>query len=112
MIYLIDFPGWEEDCPVEGAYKMATFRRDWRTMGKLEDAEGQHWYHFWYARGKNHREEDGMIVCDIKDPVNKWFINIESLEDLLMITEKLGEIKLRPPSKEFIGLFPIIDLFD
>lgn len=111
MIYMIEYPGWEEP-GIKGAYQEKTFRKDRRTMGSLEDAQGQHWYPLWYARGKNHREENGMIVCDVKEPVTCWFVQIEDMMELLELAGELGEIKIRPPSKEYFGSFPIIDLFE
>lgn len=113
MIFLIDFPEFmfEGTPPFEKAYKMPTFRRDWRTIGTIAEAEGCYWYPLWYARGRNHREQDGMIVCDVKEPVEKWFIEVKTLEDFLGLVEKHGALKIRT-SNEYIAEHPIIDLFD
>ena len=112
MIYLIEFSDWNKEPPsIEGAYKEYTTRRDWRTMGSLEHARSRHWFNSWYDKGINHREENGMIVCEIREPVSKWFVKIDSLEQLADIIDKLGCIKIRS-SNEYMGNFPIIDLFD
>lgn len=54
-------------------------RLDYRTVSTLAKAEKQHWYRQWFDRGKNHREEHGMVVCDV--PRSMWTIEIDSLED-------------------------------
>jgi len=45
-------------------------------------------------RGVNHREENGMIVCEKKQKEKQWVIEINSLEELIKFQEKNGEIMI------------------
>lgn len=58
----------------------------------LEKAKTKKWYQEWYDKGINHREENGQAVCDWKTKYKARVINIDSLEELIQLQEKLGEI--------------------
>jgi len=46
----------------------------------------------WYQQGTNHRVEDGRIKRDFIE--DRWFVSINSLEDLLSFSDKYGKIIL------------------
>lgn len=65
---------------------------DYRTVSTLEKAKGKVWYKEWISSGKNHREEDGMVVCDKKEKSKQWVVNLNTLEDLVAFQGKYGAI--------------------
>jgi GTP:adenosylcobinamide-phosphate guanylyltransferase len=67
---------------------------DIRTVKTLEEAKTKNWYKDWYNNGINHREENGNIICERKNRYFKRVININSLEELIQLQERLGEIKI------------------
>ena len=92
-----------EKAPVKGAVHERFLRIDVRApckrpneipayRGKPED--------WWYAEGTNHRKILGPrggvqgIARDFPDGSDGWFIEINSLDDLIMFTDKHGHIIL------------------
>jgi len=67
---------------------------DYRTVKSLEEAKKKVWYKDWLKGGINHREEDGMVVCDKKEKARHWVIEINSLEELLAFQSKYGSIMI------------------
>ncbi len=65
---------------------------DYRTVRSLEEAKKKVWYKDWLKGGVNHREEDGMVVCDKKEKSRHWVVEINSLEELLAFQSKYGSI--------------------
>jgi len=65
---------------------------DYRTVKTLEEAKKKVWYKDWIKGGVNHREEDGMVVCDKKEKSRQWVVEINSLEELLEFQSKYGSI--------------------
>jgi hypothetical protein len=65
---------------------------DYRTVKSLEEAKKKVWYKDWVKGGVNHREEDGMVVCDKKEKSRQWVVEINSLEELLEFQGKYGSI--------------------
>ena len=45
---------------------------------------------WWYKKGKNHRIIDGWITRDLD--YSDWFIDINSLEDLVNLQKKYGDL--------------------
>lgn len=46
---------------------------------------------WWYKEGKNHRIIDGEIARDFPDS-EAWFVDINSLEELLVFQKKYGSL--------------------
>ena len=65
---------------------------DYRTVKSLEKAKGKIWYKGWFEDGENHREEDGVVVCDKKEKVKRWVVEINSLEELVEFQSRHGAI--------------------
>jgi|SRR5208283_19044 len=65
---------------------------DYRDVKTLEEAKGKIWYKDWIADGKNHREENGTIVCDKKEKTKQWVVELNSLDELLAFQSKYGDI--------------------
>jgi hypothetical protein len=42
--------------------------------------------------GENHREENGMVVCDKKEKSKQWVVTFNSLEELIDFQRKYEEI--------------------
>lgn len=67
---------------------------DYRTVRTLEEAKKKVWYKDWLEGGTNHREEDGMVVCDKKTKEKQWVIDIDTLDELIEFQSKYGEIMI------------------
>ena len=66
---------------------------DSRNAKTLEEAKKKPWYKSWFEQGTNHREENGLVVCDRlhqETPCNT--IEVNSLEDILGLVNEEGEI--------------------
>lgn len=88
----------ESKKPCDEAEEIALTPLDIRDVKTLEEARGKIWYKSWFESGENHREENGMVVCDKKVKVNQWVINTGTLEDLLAFQEKYGDIVISDSS--------------
>jgi hypothetical protein len=82
--------------PCEEAYRAAYVRHDERNTddpAKIPAKAGidPQW---WYAEGRNHRIENGHIIRDFDDEA--WFMNLESLDDLLRFIAKYGDVVVGP----------------
>ena len=67
---------------------------DYRKVQSIEEAKKKIWYKDWIADGVNHREEDGMVVCEKKNKSSKWVVELGSLEELLAFQGKYGSINI------------------
>lgn len=83
----------EDVAPHPKAYKKLSLYRDERGFDSpykipaFKGTEGD-----WYEKGINHRVENGHIVRDF--PEEFWFINIDSLQELLDFVDDNGEVIL------------------
>lgn len=66
--------------------------QDRRTASSLEEAKTMRWYKEWISSGSNHREENGYIVRDCEREKSVWEVEIESLNDIISIFKKYGDI--------------------
>lgn len=71
---------------------------DFRDVKTLDEAKGKIWYKDWLAGGKNHREENGMVVCDKKAKVRQWVVDLNTLEDLVSFQGNYGDIVISDSS--------------
>jgi hypothetical protein len=85
-------PLTETKRPCDEAQEENVTPLDFRSVKTLEEAKGKIWYKDWIESGKNHREENGMVVCDKKTTVKQWVVNIGNLEDLLAFQRRHGDI--------------------
>lgn len=67
---------------------------DYRTVKTLEEAKKKVWYKDWIEGGLNHREEEGMVVCDKKAKEKQWVVDIDTLEELIAFQTKYGVISI------------------
>ena len=58
----------------------------------MEEAKTEFWYNEFISSGTNHREENGYIVRDCEIVESVWEVEIESLNDILSIFKKYGDI--------------------
>ena len=86
---------FDENPKIEGAKQEELTSLDYRTVAKLKTAEKQHWYKQWYDNGINHREENGMVVCDRKKKAKVWTMKINSLDELMKFANKYGNLVMR-----------------
>ena len=64
----------------------------------LDEAKGKIWYKSWIEGGENHREENGMVVCDKKAKAKQWIVDMNTLEELLAFQGKYGDIVISDSS--------------
>ncbi len=87
-------PVTENKKPCDEARKEELTPLDYRTVKTLEEAKGKVWYEDWLESGENHREEDGVVVCDKKNKSKQWVIEIDNLEELIAFQKKYDEITI------------------
>lgn len=81
---------WSTVRPCDEAYEKVYSRKDIRTLKSFEEYDNKFRDNF-LDNGSNHRiNEDGYIEREFEDKA--WFIKINSLEDLLNLQNKYGQI--------------------
>lgn len=87
-----------DEKPCEEAYKKEYIREDERGFATPKEFK-ERFHEDWFSEGFNHRiitntkgnyVNDTHIIRDFKD--EDWFIEINTLEDLLKLEEKYGEL--------------------
>ncbi len=106
----IDIPPCEGAKPAE----YETSRCDWRGAATLEEAKEMWWFRDWNTSGTNHREENGKVVCDRREQIALWTIEIADLAELLEFQKKYEKIILKTTidvklDSEFAGCIEIFD---
>lgn len=69
--------------------------QDRRNVSSMEEAKTKFWYNEFMSSGTNHREERGYIVRDCERKEDVWEIEIESLDDILCLFDKYGDIIIK-----------------
>lgn len=82
---------WSEERPCEEA-KLEQFTKveEW----SVDDPQKLYLGETWYRHGVNHRVENGKIKRDFH--VKRWFVEINTLEELLAFMRRHGRIILHP----------------
>src|SRR3990172_7054680 len=91
-------PLTESKRPCDEAKEVEVTPLDIRDVRTLEEAKGKIWYKDWIAGGANHREENGMVVCDKKTKVKQWAVDINTLEELISFQSRHGDIVISDSS--------------
>jgi hypothetical protein len=91
-------PLTETKKPCDEAKEQNLTPLDIRDVKTLEEAKGKIWYNDWLQGGENHREENGMVVCDKKATVTQWVVDFNTLEELVSFQKKYGDIVLSDSS--------------
>lgn len=76
--------------PCIEAVKEKCISIDERTVNSPDKLNFKYDRENWFTEGTNHRIEDGHIKRDIED--EDWFIEVNTLEDLIEFQEKYGDI--------------------
>ena len=84
----------ENKRPCEEAIEEELTLLDCRTVNTIDEAKGKIWYKEWIEGGENHREENGMVVCDKKEKSKNWVVKLNSLEELIDFQGKYEEISI------------------
>ena len=98
---------WNEQKPCEEAYKgQITYVQElcFKTFEEFKDKYKEDFL----SRGTNHRITKHGIARDF-NPKDCWYIDINSLEELLKFEEKYGEIIIGTTCD---GEIPIIEIYD
>ena len=66
-----------------------------RTVSSLKEAKTMRWYKEWISSGSNHREENGYVVRDVEIVDSVWEVEIESLNDIISLFKKYGDIIIK-----------------
>ena len=87
--------GWgvKPPSPCEGAFLKKATSLDRRRVSSLKIASTQPWGVDFFATGRNHREENGIVVRDLDTAV--WVVEIASLDGLLKFATNYGEIIIK-----------------
>src|SRR3990172_10601625 len=88
----------ESKSPCDEAKEEELTPLDYRTVKTLEEAKKKIWYKDWLEGGVNHREADGIVVCDKKAKDTQWVVTINSLEEMIEFQKKYGEILIQDSS--------------
>ena len=94
MIFVISRTSiWNcEEKPCDGAFIKELTYLNFRAVKTLKEAEKYPWFDDWYNHGINHREENGMIVCNAKKKRGVWCMEVGSLNELVALYDKCGDI--------------------
>lgn len=97
---------WGDASPYKHAVKLPYTRIDERTVN--DPMKNKYIGKDWYKDGTNHRVENGHIKRDFQDEC--WFIEIDSLEDLINIYKQEGQLVIT----EVYGnpTIPCIEIYD
>lgn len=102
---------WGDFSPCEEARKetiWVTEENKAPTPEEHEKVRGR--YPTWLSVGKNHRiSSDGHIQRDVER--TEWVVNINSVEDLLKLSDKYGEL-IVCRSKYPLDIVPRIEIYD
>ena len=85
-------------------------RRTAKTLIEAKLPKHKHWADEFFSRGTNHREERGMIARDLESQ-KKWVINIDTLEDLIKLVNKYGDI-IVVQVDDYKGIELCIEIYD
>ena len=108
-----DFENYTPPCK-EAKKEVATIYYDRRTVPTLDEArkkEHSHWANDWFKQGKNHREEGGLVVCDVPGEYPLWTIEINSLDELIKFKEKEGNLIIGTED-DYEGYNHTIEIYD
>lgn len=83
---------WSKEKPYENCIPITLTNVDWRTFKSPEehDARLAKQCGNWFSRGSNHRVINGTIARDMGS-MSTWGIEINSLEELMIFKEAVGE---------------------
>ena len=83
-----------EEKPIDEAVlvKRTLHYQERRTVSSLKEAKTMRWYKEWISSGSNHREENGYVVRDCEVEASVWEVEIESLNDIISLFKKYGDI--------------------
>lgn len=83
-----------EEKPIDEAVlvKRTLHYQDRRDVSSMEEAKTEFWYNEFISSGTNHREENGYVVKDVEIVESVWEVEIESLNDILSLFKKYGDI--------------------
>lgn len=84
----------DEEKPIDEAVLVnrTLHYQDRRNVTSLKEAKTRRWYKEWISSGSNHREENGYVVRDCEVEESVWEVEIESLNDIIGIFKKYGDI--------------------
>ena len=100
---------WGENKPCEEAVLEQLTYLDYRTAPTLEEAKRCGWYNEWFNQGENHREENGMVVCDHIEKHDIWTIEFD---DVFFLCEKYAPVVIEPSQyKEYEWQIEIYDSY-
>jgi hypothetical protein len=99
---------WHDKSPCEEAELYSYVYVDRRATDDPDQLSGGR--DFWFARGRNHRVENGHLARDLHD-VNEWTVDIESLEDLLNFCSKHGELVIKEDTSD-VGPVFAMEIYD
>lgn len=90
----------DQDKPIDEAVLVNRILhyQDRRNVSSMEEAKTKFWYNEFISSGTNHREENGYIVRDCEREESVWEVEIESLNDILSIFKRYGDIIIRESS--------------
>ena len=99
--------------PCDEAKPAQATLQDWRTLKTLDEARKHKFLgEEWFKEGTNHREEKGMVVRDL--PCQKvWAIEINSLDDLIALHLKYGDIIITGDGDDEYKEYPLqLEIYD
>ena len=99
---------WFDHRPCDEAYEKDYMRKDVRTLNSFEEYDNKFKDNF-HDIGVNHKiNKDGYIEREFEDKT--WFIEIDSLEDLLNLQNKYGQIIVSRSWKNYE--YMMIEIYD
>ncbi len=116
MLFCISKTSALEEQPCEEAFLQLLTPVDIRMASSPEEIPyyQTHGTEEWWEKGKNHRLIEGKIARDLQ-PRQIWLIEIKSLEDLLSLSAKYGDLVFTANVQWQVyaeETFPFIEIYD
>ena len=74
---------------------------------KFADREGS-----WLSVGTNHRIDKNGYICRDCEMMNVWTIEINSIEELIALSRKYGEIIITDHYLDINDMYPTLEIYD
>ena len=105
---------WGNSSPCAEAKKEQIVKIETRTLHSPEefdkrfaDREGN-----WLSVGTNHRIGENGYICRDREGVNVWTIEINSIEELVTLSRKYGEIIIADHYLDINDGHPTLEIYD
>ena len=66
----------------------------------------------WLSVGTNHRIDRNGYICRDREKMDVWTIEIDSIDELIALSRKYGEIIIRDHYLDINDMYPTLEIYD